>query len=100
MIRKKYSRHEIAFFVFCLLIVIFILSFYIWHQTESIQIGYTIGELEEEIASLKNDVEKLETIRSQLLSLERVEHIAKEMLHMAPPQPGQVHYEELKTESR
>jgi cell division protein FtsL len=100
MIRKKFSRKEITLFVCCLGIIVVFFSFYIWHQTESIQIGYSIGELEEEITGLNKEVEKLETIRSQLLSLERVERIAKEKLKMAAPRQDQVYYEELKIDAR
>lgn len=71
-------------------IVVFVLSFYIWHQMESVRIGYTINELNKKIKELSEEVEKLEAKRSQLLSLERVEKVAKEELNLAEPREDQI----------
>ena len=93
MVRKKYNKKEIAIGISCIITVILILSFYIWHQTESINLGYRTGELEEEVLNLKKEVEKLETIKSSLLSLDKVEKIAKDELKMAPTKDEQIIYE-------
>ena len=94
MVRKKYTKKAIILVVSCTIIVIFILTFYIWHQMESIRIGYEIGELEEKVLSLRKEVEKLETKKSSLLSLERVEKIAKEELNLVEPKEEQLVYDE------
>lgn len=80
--------------VSCTVIVIFILTFYIWHQMESVRIGYETGELEEKVLALRKEVEKLEAKKSALLSLERVEKIAKEELNMVEPKEEQLVYDD------
>jgi len=70
--------------------VVFILSFYIWHQMESVRIGYKIGELEKKVQTLTEEVEKLEAKKSQLLSLDYVEKIAKKELRLAEPREDQI----------
>ena len=40
MIQKKFSRKEVVLGISLAVIVIFVLSFYIWHQVESIRLGY------------------------------------------------------------
>ena len=61
---------------------------------ESVRIGYEIGELEEKVLNLRKEVEKLETKKSTLLSLERVEKIAKEELNLVEPKEEQLVYDE------
>jgi cell division protein FtsL len=74
--------------------VIALLTFYIWHQAESIRLGYQTRELEEDIASIKEDIEQLEAEKAFLLSLERVEKIATQNLKMKPPEDEQIAYHE------
>ena len=81
-------------FVSCTIIVIFILTFYIWHQMESIRIGYEIGKLEEKVLTLRREVDELQTEKSSLLSLDRVEKIAKEELNLVEPKKQQLVYDE------
>ena len=81
-------------FVSCTMIVIFILTFYIWHQMESIRIGYEIGTLEEKVLTLGRQVDELQTEKSYLLSLDRVEKIAKEELNLVEPKKEQLVYDE------
>ena len=77
------------------LFIVLVLTFYIWHQMESVRIGYERGRVEEEVTMLRKDVEKLETKKSNLLSLDRVEKIAKEELNLSEPKQGQIIHEEL-----
>jgi cell division protein FtsL len=90
MVRKKFRKKEIMLVVVFTVIVVFVLSFYIWHQMESVRIGYTINELNKKIKELSEEVEKLEAKKSQLLSLERVEKVAKEELNLAEPREDQI----------
>jgi cell division protein FtsL len=94
MVRKKYTAKEIMLFISCTIIVIFILTFYIWHQMESIRIGYEIGKLEEKVLTLGRQVGELQTEKSYLLSLDRVEKIAKEELNLVEPKKEQLVYDE------
>lgn len=81
-------------FISCTIIVIFILTFYVWHQMESIRIGYEIGKLEEKVLTLRRQVGELQTEKSYLLSLDRVEKIAKEELNLVEPKKEQLVYDE------
>jgi cell division protein FtsL len=90
MVRKKFRKKEIMLVVAFTVIVVFVLSFYIWHQMESVRIGYTINELKKKVKELSEEVEKLEAKRAQLLSLERVEKVAKEELNLAEPREDQI----------
>jgi cell division protein FtsL len=92
MVSKKFTKKQIAIGILCMVFVIALLTFYIWHQAESIRLGYQTRELEEEIASIKKDIEQLEAEKASLLSLERVEKIATQTLKMRPPQDKQIVY--------
>lgn len=98
MVRKKIRKKEIVVGLVWTIAVMFFLTFYIWNQIESIRVGYKIGELEENLQSLKKDVEKLETEKSSLLALERVEKIAKEKLKLEKPKKEQVIYDNFRPE--
>jgi len=90
MVRKKFSKAQIILGISCTILLTFFLIFYIWHQAESIRIGYKTRQLEEEILSLKKEIEKLEVKKSSLLSLERVEKIAREELKLTSPEKKQI----------
>ncbi len=80
----------------CTVFIISILTFYIWHQVEAVRIGYEINRLEEKVEKLKIEVEELETTKASLLSLEKVERIAKEKLKMVKTKENQKVYEDFK----
>ncbi len=94
MVRKKLSKRDILIGAAWTLIVIFILTFYIWNQIESIRLGYKIGHLEVALENLKQEVEKLEAEKSSLLSLEKVEKIAKDKLKLQHPKKEQIIYDD------
>lgn len=93
MVRKKISKKEVLVGIAWTIIVILILTFYIWNQIESIRLGYAIGDLEMKIQNLEKDVEKFETIKSALLSLDNVERTAKEKLKLQKPKKEQIVYD-------
>jgi len=93
MVHRRYGLKEIALGAGFILLLIVILTFYIWYQTEAIQLGYRIGELEVRINRVKEDIKRLEAKRSELLSLRRIEGIARGELGLVDPAPGQVLYE-------
>jgi cell division protein FtsL len=94
MVHKKYTKKEIAVGVLASLMTIIILTFYLWHITENIRLGYEIGRCENSLQTLREEVKKLEAKRAALLSLERVEKIAREKLGLAEPKEGQIIYED------
>jgi cell division protein FtsL len=98
MVRKKFSKKEIVTGIFCILFALLILSMYIWHQTESVSLGYDTAELELRVTLLEKEVEKLETRKSELLALERVENTARKKLALSDPKKGQIVYEDIKKE--
>jgi len=93
MITKKVDKKNLLLSIFAGLFVIFFLTFYIWHQAESVRIGYETKDLEDEIERLNGDIEQLETQKASLLSLDRVEQMAKQELRMALPNKNQIIYE-------
>jgi len=95
MVRKKFSKKEIAIGIACTLFALLILSLYVWHQTESVSLGYDSAELEQHVIQLEKDVEKLEVIKSNLLRLDRVENIARESLKLTEPQDEQIVYRDI-----
>ena len=94
MITKRVSKKKLALSIFAAFFVIFFLTFYIWHQAETVRIGYKTKDLEEKIERLKGDIEQLETQKTDLLSLDRVEQIAKQELGMTLPSEKQIIFEE------
>ena len=90
MVRKKFRKKEILLVIAFTIFVVSVLSFYIWHQMESVRIGYKISELKNKVKELSEEVEKLEAKKSQLLSPERVEKVAKEELKLAEPREDQI----------
>jgi cell division protein FtsL len=98
MVRKKFSKKEMVLGIGCTLFALLILSLYIWHQTESVSLGYDTAELEYRVIQLEKEVEELETIKSSLLTLDRVEDIARNKLNLAEPKEEQIVYEDIKKE--
>jgi len=94
MVHKKRTKKEIAQGALASLLTVLILTFYLWHITENTQLGYAIGSCENELKSLQEGVQKLEAKKAALLSLERVERIAREELNLSEPRPDQVIYED------
>jgi len=94
MVHKKYTKKEIAVGVLASLGTIVILTFYLWHITENIRLGYEIGRSENSLQTLREEVKKLEAEKAALLSLDRIEKIAKERLGLAEPKEDQVIYED------
>ena len=95
MVRKKFNKKEIIIGIACTLFALLILSLYVWHQTESVSLGYSTAELEHRIIQLEKEVEKLETVKSNLLRLERVEKIAREKLKFSEPKEEQIVYHDI-----
>ncbi len=80
-----------------MVIITSLLTFYIWHHAETVRMGYKTGDLKAKVAVLKKEVEELEAKKTSLLSLERVEKIAKEELNLQESREDQIIYDENKT---
>ncbi len=93
MVRRKLSRKEAILAGLALLLAVAILTFNIWQQAEAVRLGLRIGRLEKEIEILGKDVDKLQLKKSSLLSLERVDGIARDELGLVDPKGDQVIYE-------
>jgi len=81
------------------LIAISILSFYIWHQAQSFHIGIKTRTLEAKVRDLKKEVEYLEAKKAALLSLERVEKIARNKLNLKEIEDSRLIYRKTKKEN-
>jgi cell division protein FtsL len=92
MVRRKKNRAALLLSVLAVTLAAAALTFYLWHLNEMTRLGYETARVEEEILRLKEDVRKLETRKAELLSLERVEKIAREQLGLVDPRPGQVRF--------
>jgi cell division protein FtsL len=80
MVRQKLKARGIVLGVFTAAVVVLILMFYIWHQVESIRLGYRVLELESELETLEQEIDTLEARRAGLLAPDRVSKIAREEL--------------------
>jgi cell division protein FtsL len=96
MVRSKLSKKEAVFAVSGILLALSVLTFYIWQQAEAVRLGLNIGNLEKTVATLTEETKKLEIKKSSLLSLNRVEKIAKEELGLTEAKDNQVFFEEVK----
>ncbi|MGB9893150.1 MAG: cell division protein FtsL [Candidatus Saccharicenans sp.] len=93
MVRKKYTWKQLALGGGLLILFLGNLTFYIWYQSESIRLGYRIHELKIKVEELKEEIKKLEAKKESLLSLERVDRVAREQLKLQDPKPDQIIFE-------
>jgi cell division protein FtsL len=96
MVHKKYSRRQILLAAGASLVVMAVLTFYLWHLTENVRLGYAIGRSENEKLKLEMDILNLKSVRESLASPGRVEKIARESLGLADLRDDQVVYEKAK----
>ena len=93
MVHRRYGLKEIALGAGFVLILLVILTFYIWYQTEAVRLGIAIGETRAAIAGLREEIQKLETRKAGLLSPDKVDRIARASLGLDDPRPDQLVYE-------
>jgi cell division protein FtsL len=96
MVRKRYEKKEIALAAACIFSAIAFLTFYIWHQAALISLGYQTSRLEEKIGQLEEEIKGLELKKTSLLSLEKVERVAREKLGLVEARPEQIIYEDFR----
>jgi cell division protein FtsL len=93
MVYKKYDRRRVLLAAAACFIVIAVLTFYLWHLTENVRLGYTVTEAQSQRHSLEKDIKRLKTERETLSSPEVVEKIAREELGLQDVRDDQVIYE-------
>ncbi len=94
MIRTKWTPREIGLGAALLAVVVFLMTFYVWYQTEAVRLGYDIGKARDEIRKLRDDIRGLELLKAKLLAPERVEKIARESLGLVDPKPEDIIYDD------
>ncbi|MCX6562259.1 MAG: cell division protein FtsL [Candidatus Aminicenantes bacterium] len=94
MVRRKLNRKEIALWVLASVMTILTLTFYLWHITENVRLGYDIGRGEVRKQELRDEIKRLETQRAALRSLELVERIARKDLGMTETREDQIIYKD------
>jgi hypothetical protein len=90
MVRRKLSRKEILFAVAGSAATVGVLTFYLWHITENVSLGYAIGRAEDELRTLRTDVRVLETRKAARLAPGVVDRTAREKLQLGDPRPDQI----------
>jgi cell division protein FtsL len=93
MVHKKYQRRRILAAAAACLAVMAVLTFYLWHLTENVRLGYAITKARDEIRATLKDITLLETEREALSSPEVIERIARERLGLQALRDDQVVYE-------
>ncbi|MBM3311721.1 MAG: hypothetical protein FJY80_09450 [Candidatus Aminicenantes bacterium] len=96
MVHKKYSRRQLLMAAGASLVVMAVLTFYLWHLTENVRLGYAMGMSENERQKLEKDILNLKSVRESLATPGRVEKIARELLGLADLRDDQVAYEKAK----
>jgi hypothetical protein len=59
MVRKKFSKKEIFIGIACTLFALLMLSLYVWHQTESVSLGYDSAELRDKLKLSEPEEEQI-----------------------------------------
>jgi cell division protein FtsL len=90
MKRKKNKGKGLAISLTAAVVVVLILLFYIWHQVESIRLGYDVNRLEAQLQALQEEIAALEAEKAELLSPENVEMIARKKLGFTQIRDGQI----------
>jgi len=93
MVRSRWQTREILLGIGVVAALVFILTFYIWYQTEAVRLGLQIRDCKDQIQTFKEEIQKLEINKSGLLAPQRVEKIAKESLGLIEPDDHDVIYE-------
>jgi cell division protein FtsL len=93
MVRKKYTWRQLALGTAVFILFLSNLTFYIWYQSESVRLGYQVHALEMKAGQLKEEIKKLEARKESLLSLERVDRVARNQLNLQEPAPEQIIFE-------
>jgi len=97
MVRRKVDLKGIAVVAAFIVAGTGLLTFYVWYQTESVQLGLDLGRSEARIRELEIDIEGLKLRKADLLDPRRVESIAREKLGLVDPKDEEIVYEKRDT---
>jgi cell division protein FtsL len=86
--REHAGRTLLLVFIISVVMCAFFLKSWINHQ--SVGVGYDIGQLKQEIRTLKEEHQKMTVEMANLSSVNRIERIATEKLKMKVPDPDQI----------
>jgi len=92
MIRRKWSAKEILLGAAFLLATVGLLTFYVWYQTEAVQLGFETSNRQKTINSLKEEIGKLELQKTALASPESIDRTAREKLGLVDSKPEDIIY--------
>ncbi|MBN1622612.1 MAG: hypothetical protein JW871_08485 [Endomicrobiales bacterium] len=77
-----------------LLVIAAVLSFYVWQQTQSVRLGYKVDNLRIECEKMKQKNKILRLKVNRLLSLERLDQIAKQKELITPDEKSIIYLSE------
>jgi len=97
MVRRKIDLKGIAVVATFVLAGVVLLTFYVWYQTESVQLGLDLGRSEARLRELETEIEGLKLRKADLLDPRRVESIAREKLGLVDPKDEEIVYEKRDT---
>jgi len=90
MVRRKLGRKDILIGIAVGAFTIAVLTFYLWHSTENVRLGYVVGQAEDEIRALRSDIRILETRKAARLAPAVVDRTAREKLGLVDPREDQI----------
>jgi hypothetical protein len=90
MVRRRLNAREILFIVGGSLVMLAVLTFYLWHITENVRLGYAIGSAEDELQRLQSDIRILEIRKAAHLAPGVVDRTAREKLGLTDPREDQI----------
>jgi len=93
MVRRKIAKKTVLAAAAGGVLSVLVLTLYVWHLTEDVRLGYEIAQGEGRKKTLSVEIQKLQTRKAALLSLDRVERLARGELKLVDPRPEQIIYE-------
>jgi cell division protein FtsL len=90
MVRRKLSRKDILLGASAGALLFSVLTFYLWHSAENVRWGYAVGQAEDDLRSLRNDIRILKTKKAARLAPAVVDRIAREKLGLQDPREDQI----------
>jgi cell division protein FtsL len=77
-------------YFYWLIIAGFVLSFYVWQQTQSTRLGYSVDKLRKECEKWEQENKDLRFKVNCLLSMERLDKVAKEKQLVTPDEKSTI----------
>jgi cell division protein FtsL len=84
LLRSRFFAMLLFFFFGC------VAFFYVWERISAVQLTIRIEKLKEDVASLENEVKRLEIRKTELSAHRRIESVAREKLGLRYPKQGEI----------